>query len=386
MSESQQENSRNKICFVTTVSSTIRAFFIPQLKYLATHGFDVTVVCFSDNTLQSELGDAIRFKSINIPRGLSPFGMLRAVVALCKFFKRERFDLIQYSTPNAALCASLAAWFAGCKKSNYHLMGFRYLGESGIKKRMLKMFERITCHLSTSIECVSRSNLELGLKERLFSREKATVVWNGSTGGVDLQKFDYSKRDEWRKAVRMGLGYTDNDFVFGFVGRITRDKGINEILAAYRPLQKNAKLLFVGSAEGLDTLDQELLAEARANKNIQFHDSVRDIERYFAAIDVLLLPSYREGFGNVIIEAAACGTPAIISDIPGPIDAVEVGKTALVVPVKDSEALSKAMSSMLEGECLYPEKCVAFVQEKFDANMLCKKIYERKRQLLEFKE
>ncbi len=372
-----------KICYVVTIPTTIKAFFIPQLRYLAANGFDVTVVCSPGDRLQAELGDTVRFVPMHIPRGLSPVGMLRAIVALCKFFKRERFDLIQYSTPNAALCASLAAWLAGCKKRNYHLMGFRYLGANGIIRAALKIFEKITCRYSTSIECVSQSNLALGVKEKLFPRDKVTVVWNGSTGGVNLAKFDFSQREKWRSEVRRELGYSDSDFIFGFVGRITRDKGINEILAAYRPLQKSAKLLFVGSAEGLDTLDQALLTEARANKNIQFHDSVRDIERYFAAIDVLLLPSYREGFGNVIIEAAACGTPAIISDIPGPIDAIEVGKTALVVPARDADALAVAMSSMCENEGFSPAVCATFVRERFDGDRLCERIYARKCELLQ---
>ncbi len=377
-----QGEKKNKICYVLTIAQTVRAFFIPQLRYLAENGFAVTVVCSPDETLQAELGDDVRYVPITIPRGLSPLGMLHGIGSLYTFFKREKFDLIQYSTPNAAFCAAIASGLTGCKLRNYHLMGFRYLGASGIGQVVLKQIEKLTCRLSTAIECVSRSNLEFGVKEKVFTHDKATVVWNGSTGGVDLKKFDFSQREKWRNEVRNALGYADGDFVFGFVGRITRDKGINEILTAYQGVRNKAKLLFVGNAEGLDTIDPQLLAEAQKDKNIIFHHNVPDVERYFAAMDLLLLPSYREGFGNVIIEAAAVGTPAIISNIPGPVDAVEADKTAIIVPVKDFEALSCAMKDAVDSTNIHMEKCADFAKSHFDSNELCRWILKRKWDLI----
>lgn len=377
------EKKRLKLCYVVTIPATIRAFFIPQLKYLVKKGYDVSVICSEDCKLQHELGDDIHYIPINIPRGLSLFGSLHAIKDLYNIIKNERFDLVQYSTPNAAFCASIASKLAGIKVRNYHLMGFRYLGATGIGRIILKTIEKISCAFSTSIECVSQSNLELGIQENLFPREKAVVVWNGSTGGVDLSRFDYLKRTEWRQQVRSELGYGKDDFVFGFVGRITRDKGINEILEAFSSCRSEVKLLLVGAEEGLDTLDQTLLQNARQDPNIQFHDRVSDVERYYAAIDILLLPSHREGFGNVIIEAAAVGTPAIVSDIPGPTDAIEKDKTAYVIPPKDVAALAAAMEkSMIKFNGLSSEYCADFAAEKFDCKKLCEKIFDRKQKLL----
>lgn len=372
-----------KICYVVTIPGTIESFFVPQLKCLSENGYSVTVVCAYSDSLQIQLGGKVIFHSIDIPRGISFAGSVKAIQELTAFFKLEQFDLIQYSTPNAAFYASIAAKAVGCKVRNYHLMGLRYLGAHGIGRMILKTLEKIACYNSTSIECVSKSNVQMGIREGLFPPDKVTVVWNGSSGGIDLERFDFAKRQQWRSEVREELGYNDSDFVYGFVGRITRDKGINELLEAYFSLHTDAKLFLIGRTEDVQTLNAELLEKARKHANIQFHDSVTDIERYFAALDVLLLPSYREGFGNVIIEAGAMGTPAIVSDIPGPTDAIDRAKTALVVPVKDAAALAEAMKQIRSMDYIAMGQYAAQIaKEKFDSNVLCEKILERKRVLL----
>lgn len=372
-----------KICYVVTIPLTIESFFIPQLQYLAANGFDVTVVCSNDSNLQEKLGESIRFYPIDIPRGISVGGSIYALKTLTHFFKKEKFDLIQYSTPNAAFYSSIAAKKVDCKVRNYHLMGLRYLGASGMGRTILKVLERIACHNSTSIECVSKSNMEMGIKEGLFPKEKVTVVWNGSTGGVDLSRFDFSKRQQWRMEIRKELGYSSSDFVYGFVGRITKDKGIDELLFAFLELNDNSKLLLVGDIEKDNHLDVELLAKAQQNSNIKFHSFVSDIERYYAAIDVLVLPSYREGFGNVVIEAGAVGTPAIVTDIPGPTDTIDREKTALVVPVKNPNTLAESLMKIRERDYVnMGENAAQFAKEMFDSKVLCQKILERKETLL----
>ena len=125
-----------KICYVVTIPLTIRSFFIPQLKYLSEHGFDVSVICSDDGKIQSELGTTIHYIPVGIPRGISVGGSIKAIKNLKAIFKREQFDLIQYSTPNAALYASIAAKQVGCSVRNYHLMGFRYLGATGIGRKV----------------------------------------------------------------------------------------------------------------------------------------------------------------------------------------------------------------------------------------------------------
>lgn len=364
---------------------SIKAFFVEQLNYLADNGYSVTVICSPDDNLEQILGKKIEYIPVEIVRGVSPVNIVKTVAILIKIFRQNEFDIVQYSTPNAALCASIAGKLARMKIRNYHLMGLRYLGESGLKRIMLKWLEKVTCDLSTDIECVSKSNLELAISASLFNRDKAIVVWNGSSGGVDLQKFDYGKRSIWRKTTRKNLGIDDGTFLFGFVGRITRDKGINEILRAFKAIDSSCMLLIIGDCEGVDTIDSALWQYAEDNKNIIIHEFVSDIEKYYAAMDTLLLPSYREGFGMVIAEAAAMGTPAIVSDIPGPIDVIDNGKTAITVQDKDVTGLEEAMKRFSSDRHMVEDmskNCHEFIKQEFDSKMLCKKILERKDGLL----
>ena len=379
---------KRKICYVTTIALSIRAFFIPQLRYLAENGYDVTVICSPDERLQKELGENIRFIPVSIARGISPATLLGSILSLKRVFQKEKFDIVQYSTPNAAFCASVAAWLAGIRIRNYHLMGLRYLGMKGVARAVFKYIEKLTCQLSTHIECITKSNMELAINEHIFKRNKATIVWNGSTGGVDLSRFSALKREAFRVDVRKELKIADDDFVFGFVGRITRDKGINEILSAFYKLDRNCKLLIIGDKED-DTVDADLWKRAIDCDNIIIIESVSDIERYYAAIDVLLLPSYREGFGMVIAEAAAMGTPAIVSNIPGPVDVVKDGETAFFVNVKDADNLREKMELFLDTLDLNAKmknNCVSFITERFDQEILNKKILDKKNKLLLKKE
>ncbi len=376
---------KKKICYITTISLTIKAFFVPQLRHLAENGYEVSVICSPDEALQQKLGEKIRFIPVEIARGISPTTLISSILELKKVFVKEKFDIVQYSTPNAAFCAAIAAKMAGVKIRNYHLMGLRYLGAKGVLRGILKLLEKITCKFSTHIECITKSNLHLSIEEKLFAPQKATIVWNGSTGGVDIERFDFGKRQEWRKEIRQNLGYTDDDFVFGFVGRITKDKGIDEILQAFQNVKGESKLLLIGEKEGIATLNPDLWENAQNNEKIIIHNSVTDIERYYAAIDALLLPSYREGFGNVIIEAGAVGTPAIISNIPGPIDAVIPDETAKLVNVKNVASLQKTMEEFLENKNLAQDMSKSaynFVLNNFDSEKLNEKILERKRMLL----
>lgn len=373
-----------KICYIVTLPLTIRAFFISQLKYLAKE-YDVTVICSYDKKLHEDLGDDITYIAVNIPRGISLRGMLRSISEIKKILKKEQYDLIQYSTPNAAFAASVAGLLSGIKIRNYHLMGLKYLGNKAVVKYILKLLEKVSCICSTDIECVSKSNLELAVREKLFPLSKAEVVWNGSTGGVDLKKFDFFNRDEWRKEVRKRYGFLEKDFIYGYVGRITRDKGINELLESFFNLEDDSKLLLVGQLEKKEHLNIDLWEKAQKNKNVTIVDWVNDIEKYYAAIDVLVLPSYREGFGNVVIEAAAMGTPAIVSDIPGPIDAVKENVTGLICNVKDVKSLSSCMKKMQKdiGCKIMGSNAANYAKECFNSEVLCMKILDRKKKLLE---
>lgn len=371
------EKKKYSICYIVTIPLTIRAFFISQLNYLQKRGMKITVICQYDKKLQEELKN-VEYIPINIPRGISFLGMANALFRLIKVFKKNSYDMIQYSTPNAAFISSLAGSLAGIKIRNYHMMGIRYLGFQGISRVIFKIIEKITCMLSTSVECVSKTNLKLCIREKLFKPEKGTVVWNGSTGGVDITRFDIDKREEYRKAVRDELNISKDDFVFGFVGRITKDKGIEELVEAFLNLKRHAKLLLVGNIENGNNITSEILETIKNNRDIIVHSFVNDIEKYYAAIDCLLLPSYREGFGNVVIEAGAMGTASIVSNIPGPKEIVKkIGGS--ICRVKNVESLTKCME---EFKCMNFALVSDNVRKYYDQNILNKQIYLRKQYLL----
>ena len=376
-----------RICYVTTVPVTLTSFIIPIAKQImAQTDWEITVICDENQAFAESLPEGIRYIPIPMKRGIS-LGGIGAMLKMYQVFRKEKFDLVQYSTPNAGLYAAIASWLSGIKYRKYHLMGFRFLGFSGLKRHIFMWLEKFACWLSTDVECVSRSNLEMGIEQGIFPRKKAHVIHWGSSAGVDLERFDIQKKAQWRTELRTQFGYTDNDCVFGFAGRITRDKGINEMLAAFDNVNcANKRLFIVGRMEDEDSLDACLLQRARENPHIRFHGEVRDIEKFYAMMDVLLLPSYREGFGNIVIEAEALGVPVIVTDIPGPTDAMERDITGLVVPVKDVDALCTAMTTLAADKNLREKMGAAgrnLVEERFDQRVLFHKILENRKKLLE---
>lgn len=347
-----------KICFVTTVSLTMKAFIINTARYLHEQGgYDITLICAPDEAFEASLPEYIHFIPVPMERGIS-LGGIGALRQMTKIFKREKFDLVQYSTPNAAFYASIAAKKAKVPVRLYCQWGIAYTGFQGIKRKIFKMVEKMVCKRSTWIEPDSHGNLDFSHAEGLYPENKGSVIWNGSASGVDVSKFDFRHRDEWRKTIREKYNLSEDAFVYGAIGRINRDKGINELFTAFRNIvavRPNAYLMLVGSEENVQLLDQELYAWAKENDHVLFCGHTNVVEQYLSAMDIYILPSYREGFGSVVIEAASMGLPVIVSDIPGPTNAMLRDKTGLVVPKADAAALEQAMVKILEDAHLREE-------------------------------
>lgn len=378
--------STKKICFITTVPITLRAFVLKTAEYIHNHTeWDISFICSNDEQFAKELPAYIHYYPVHMERGISLSG-IKAMFEIKKIFKREKFDLIQYSTPNASLYASIAGWLARVPIRLYCQWGMVFVGFSGIKRIIFKLEEKFVCKLSTWIEPDSKSNLNFAHEQGLYPKDRGSVVWNGSACGVNLEKFDISQKSDYRKAIRSKYKIPEDAFVYGFVGRITRDKGINELLSAYKQLNgDNTYLMLVGNEEIDDNIDMNLFNWSKKADNVIYTGTTNVVEKYLSAMDVYILPSYREGFGMGVIEAEAMGLPVIVSDIPGPTDAMLKDKTGLVVEKADVSSLKEAMTTIYTDKELYQSLSSmthSFAKEHFEQNTLFEYIVEDRKKLL----
>ena len=376
-----------KICFVVTIYITYKSFLKDLVAFLHEQGgYDISLICNEEAGIKESLPDYVHYYPVSMKRGVS-LSIFKAMKQIEEIVKKEQFDIVQYSTPNAAFCASIAAKRAKIPVRLYCQWGIRYMGFSGWKRALFKWLEKETCRRSTFIEAESHNIRNFSIDEKLYSQEKSCVIWNGSACGVNLSKFNVEKREQWRKEKRESLGFSETDVVFSFAARLTVDKGVNELLEAFKGLESkysNVKLLIMGGNDNSGALNQDLMAYANASENILFTGSVGNVEEYYAASDVFVAPSYREGFGLVVIEASAMGLPAIVSNVPGQVDAIEIGKTGLLCEVKSSESLQAEMEKMLTESDMRKkmgEYAVWYVRENYEQRSLFEKISEH-RQIL----
>ncbi|MEG0873061.1 MAG: glycosyltransferase family 4 protein [Clostridia bacterium] len=378
-----------RICFVTTISLTFKAFLLDVSKYLYENGnYEITMICDKDEELIKQLPEYIRYIPIKMKRGID-FSCIKSIYKLYTIFKKEKFDIVQYSTPNAALYSSIAAFLARTKIRLYCQMGVRYVGFKGIKRKIFKLIEKIVCSLSTYIEPVSLGNLEFGYKEKLYNEKKSSVIWNGSSSGVNLEKFNVKNKLQWRKAIREKYKIDEECFVFGFVGRIDKDKGFNELLEAFKKLleeYENINLMIVGNNDKMDKIDKELYEWSIKDRNVIYCGITKEVEKHLAAMDAFVLPSYREGFASVVIEAEAMGIPVIVTNIPGPTDAMIKDKTGIIVEKANIESLFKGMKKMIENDEMRLEmskEAILLASEKFESKQLFEYILKDRDALLQ---
>ena len=340
-----------KICFVTTIYVTYKCFLKQFSEYLHRSGeYDISLICNNEEKMAEDLPEFVHYFPVKMSRGVS-LSAFNALNEINKIFREEKFDIVQYSTPNAALYASIAAKSNKIPVRLYCQWGIRYMGFEGIKRGIFKFLEKITCDNSTFIEAESNSIRNFALEEKLYSENKSCVIWNGSASGVDLKKFNLENKQGWKRTIRQQYTLNDTDVVFSFAGRLTADKGINELLYAFLNIEKkypNVKLFIMGGMDDYDSIDTKLFTEAKSSQNIIFTGNVSNVEEYYAASDIFVAPSYREGFGLVVVEAEAMALPAIVSDVPGQTDAVKKDITGLICKVKSGDSLQKAMEKLVE--------------------------------------
>lgn len=336
-----------KIIRATTVSQSL-SFFEGTMKELLKE-YDLQLLSSPGDQLDL-MGEKYKVKThaIEMYRRMSPIKDMKSLWQLIRVFRKEKPYMVHSMTPKAGLLCMLAAWWTRVPVRLHTFTGLVWPTETGLKKKLLMFTDKITCFCATHI-IPEGEGVKTDLLNNHITKKTIRVLGYGNVKGVDMIRFS-CRREVEEKAQEL---LNKDLFTFMFVGRIVRDKGINELCEAFVRLSKrysNLRLFLVGSFEDdLDPISQE-------SRTIIENDSAihavgpkyaDDLLAYYAASDCFVFPSYREGFPNTVLEAGAMGLPSIVTDINGSRDIIIEGMNGTIIPSKDIEALYKAMERMV---------------------------------------
>lgn len=321
-------------------------FVSDQVRRLRELGMQVTLVASPDERL-TRAGATLGVRTVGVPmaRRVSPLDDWESLGRLRDLFSQLAPDIVHAHTPKGGLLGMLAANAARVPIRLYQMRGLPYVTQHGAMRTLLATTERVSCAAATRVICQSRSLLETATTDKLTAASRAEVLLEGSNG-VDVHRFNRERWLEAGSALRLKWGAGPDDVVFVFVGRLVRDKGVPELLGAFSHVRSRfptAQLVLVGPLEERDALDAMVIAQL-SSAGVRHLGFQSDPAPFLAASDVLVLPSHREGFPNVPLEAAAMGLPVVSTTVPGCRDAVEREVTGLLVPPNDASALGTALA------------------------------------------
>ena len=314
-----------------------------QLRFL-NQEFEVVAVA-NDSGILKEVAEREGVRTIGVPmhRAISIAADCRSLVALYKLFRRERPYIVHSNTPKASLLSMVAAWAARVPHRIYLVTGLRFETTHGILRFILKTMERITCLCATKV-IPEGDGVKATLLREHITRKPLQKIHHGNINGIDLEHFARTP-EVMQRATEIRNGSEDLTFIF--IGRMVRDKGINELVAAFDRLNSElpaTKLLLVGKFEDeLDPVLPETKQIIENNPKIEFVGYQNDVRPFLVASDVAVLPSYREGFPNVVIQAGAMGLAQIVTDINGCNEVVIEGQNGVIIPKQNEQALYDAM-------------------------------------------
>jgi len=340
------KGAKPRVCFVVATEITVTAFLLDQIRTAAkTH--DVCVALNTrNNAFLAPYEINVEVVPVAIERKIKPLADLAALFALYRLFCARRFDLIHSVSPKAGLLAMLAGFLAGVPRRLHVFTGQVWVTRRGLSRFFLKSLDRLLAALATHLLADSPSQRDFLVADGVVTATKCTVLGKGSISGVNTARFqpDAAARD----MVRLELAVPADGVLFLYLGRLNRDKGIADLAAAFANLCRSRDdiwLALVGpDEENMATLARQLCG-AHAD-HLRLVDYTNTPQRYMAAADVFCLPSYREGFGTVVIEAAACGVAAIASRIYGLTDAVIDAETGLLHAAGDVAAIETMMARL----------------------------------------
>ncbi len=346
-----------KIIRVTTVPVSLGGLLKGQLKFMSNYYEVIGVSSEGSASINSTIynvaeDEGIQVIPVEMTRKITPIKDLRAVYQLYKVFKKEKPSIVHSHTPKAGTLAMLAAKLAGVPNRLHTIAGLPLLVVTGPKRKLLDFVEKLTYSCATKIYPNSYGLKDIIVENKFIAEQKTKVIAKGSSNGIDTSHFDPSLySDSEKKDLKEQLSIKQSDIVFLFVGRLVKDKGINELIEAFKKISvefDQAKLLLVGTYEkDLDPLLPDTETEINTNSNIISVGWQNDVRPFFSIADVLTFPSYREGFPNVVMQAGAMGLPSIVTDINGCNEIVSEGINGLIIPVKSTKALYSSMKKLL---------------------------------------
>lgn len=330
-----------------------------QLEYFKNLGYETYLL--SPNTDRSQNycnKEGCKLLEVELKREISVFHDFIALFKIIRIFIRVKPSIVNLGTPKVALLGMIAAKILGVKKRIYTCRGLRYEHERGFLRIILIIMERITVYCSTDILCISKSVLELGTKDGIFPLKKSHLIHLGSSNGINLNQFNplvivENEKEELRKKLNL-----NGHFVFGFLGRIIDRKGILELYNAFNSLYElnnEIRLLIVGPVEESQIQNKSIINLISTHPGIVWPGRTDDVGLHLSIMDVFVLPAWWEGFGNVLVQAAALGIPVISTTGTGTRDAVSNGFNGILVPIKDHLKLADAMQVLFSNKSLREE-------------------------------
>lgn len=349
---------KKKLIRITTVPISLDKLLTGQLQFMSSYYKVIAVSSDRDNLTKLGEKEKVNTFHVEMSRKITPVADLVAVFRLYRFLKREKPLIVHSHTPKAGVVGMIAARLAGVPNRLHTVAGLPLLETSGAKRALLDFVEKITYACATMVYPNSVGLKNIIIENQYCDATKLKVLAKGSSNGINTAFFNpdlFSTNQS--QELKQKLNLTEENFVFVFVGRLVKDKGINELIEAFELLSKTnskARLLLVGDYEqDLDPLSEKTLEVIKKNEAIITVGFQYDVRPYFAISNVLVFPSYREGFPNVVMQAGAMALPCIVSDINGCNEIIEEGKNGTIIPVKSANAILEKMVVLIENKIFY---------------------------------
>ena len=379
-----------KLFRIATVPMSLNLLLKGQLEFLNKH-FQVTAISGEGEDLQTVANrERVKVHAIEMHRHISLFQDLKSFWQLFQYFKKEKPTIIHSITPKAGLLSMMAGKLAGVPIRMHTFTGLIFPHKYGYMKRTLIIMDKILCRCATHVYPEGKGVKE-DLQRHNITNKPLKIIANGNVNGVDLDYYHPEAiSEEGKKKLRAFLQIKEDDFVFVFVGRLVIDKGLRELVKAFDAISKNhkkVKLILMGPKENAHNPKKRAMFHT-INQNqkiitVGFQDDVRP---YYAVSNVLMLPSYREGFPNAVLQAGAMGLPSIVSDISGCNEIIQQNENGIIIPPKNQEELEKAMVKLIEDHelrCRLKENARAMVTTRFDKNLVWEELKKEYNRLLQ---